>query len=324
VVSDTLWLRVGEDVSLPGPLTHGEEGRLSSIFSATGSPWARACERFALAVPSETFLRFVKGVPYVNAGALTLAISHGTVRPERGTGESVEYKARRGILATARLLRSQWRLESFLGRLSAELPRGQVALEESVALGLAVQLLLLRLPARDEASLARWLANPGAAPLALRATLLKLQSVQLRRTRLSHAWGSVYENVTRAPTPDLPTWFWNEPAFAVSANKTEEKLAWKGIPICPGEIEAPLFANVLVFRHARPDTVEQFERATALLFAEGGALAHACCVARERGIPCVSGLGAEFYRQVEAWRAAGVKARARVNGATGEVRLIKE
>lgn len=77
--------------------------------------------------------------------------------------------------------------------------------------------------------------------------------------------------------------------------------------------------SVLVFAQARPEAVGFYVGAAALVFAEGGVLSHACVVARERGIPCVTGLGRPFW---VAMQEAGVaELRLSVDGATGEVRV---
>jgi len=104
--------------------------------------------------------------------------------------------------------------------------------------------------------------------------------------------------------------------------------------VCPGIVEGELqwvdangFLNlsedgapsILCFARARPETTEHFSNASALIFAEGGALSHACSIARERGIPTVSGLGRTFAGAIQAWRKAGVRVHVRLNGGTGEV-----
>jgi phosphohistidine swiveling domain-containing protein len=330
-VKPTLWQKVSDEVSLPGPLTGSEQRRLAGVFDASdpASPWRRALARFALSPGPGALLRFVHGVPYFNATALSETLSHGTASPVPGPGGGVTFVSRRALLPTLRLLRTQWKLEAFLGGLPEPPPAGEEAVGESVAIGLAVQLLALRLPRRDDRELAGWLACPDSAPAALRATVRTLLEAQLRRTKLSPAWARLFEaGAARAEAPELPPYFWNEPpAAAPAAQRPSPATRWTGIPICAGTVEGPVVletepgSGVLVFAHARPGSVEQFSRASGLVFAEGGALAHACCVAREQGIPAVSGVGRGFLASVRARREAGETLVVELNGATGELVL---
>jgi phosphoenolpyruvate synthase/pyruvate phosphate dikinase len=83
-----------------------------------------------------------------------------------------------------------------------------------------------------------------------------------------------------------------------------------------GRLGEPL---VLLFAQARPETVELFPFASGLVFAEGGALSHACTVAREMNIPAVTAVGIGFLKQVEA-AGEGV-VRVTIDGGTGRVAL---
>ncbi|MGZ3659798.1 MAG: PEP-utilizing enzyme [Bdellovibrionota bacterium] len=329
---DILWLKVSEEVSLPGRLTTEEQGRLRAVFDSANpaSPWRKALARLSLAVPQGETLRFVNGVPYFNAGVMAEATSQGTVYPERGSAGEVRYRSRGGLWRMGRLLYTQWKLEAFLGALSEKIPEGETAIEESVALGLAVQLLLLRLHAGGEGALAERLADPERAPKMERATLRKVLAAQSRRTRLSAAWASLYTNLpNREAAPELAAYFWNEPLKETARERvpvSREPKSWKGIPICPGVASGDLVfpgaskrKGVLVFPHARPSAVEHFEGASGVVFAEGGALAHACCVAREMGIPAVSGVGKDFLLHAQAWAEAGIRVEIAINGSDGSV-----
>jgi len=330
---DILWLKVNEEVSLPGRLTTEEQGRLRAIFDSVNpaSPWRKALARLGLPVPRGDTLRFVQGIPYFNAGVMAEATSNGTVFPVRAPDGGVTYKSRGGLWRMGKLLLTQWKLEAFLGALPEKIPEGMEGIEESVALGLAVQLLLLRLHAGGEQALAERLADPERAPKMERATLRKVLAAQSRRTRLSPAWASLHSAVpNRAPAPELSAYFWNEPTEQRESDvapASREPKSWKGIPICPGVVSGDLVfpgdakqRGVLVFAHARPSAVEHFEGATGLVFAEGGALAHACCVAREMGIPSVSGVGKDFLQHVRAWSEAGMKVEIQIDGSDGSVR----
>jgi phosphohistidine swiveling domain-containing protein len=224
-------------------------------------------------------------------------------------------------------LRVQWKLEKFIHSLKEELPATDAAkIEESVALGLAVQILMMRLPSADPKDLGIWLALPDQAPRAARATLERIDKLVRRRNLLSPAWKSVFPRQTAAEAAEGPA-----PA-AISKAKD-----WKGIPIVAGkvrgtfvlidplrmpkDIELPQGPLILCFTKARPESVEFFPRAQAVAFAEGGAVAHACSIARERNLPCVSGLGPDFAAAIKSWSASGETVELTLDGAEGSVSL---
>ncbi len=60
--------------------------------------------------------------------------------------------------------------------------------------------------------------------------------------------------------------------------------------------EVPPNASVLIFTSARPDSILFFGQASAVLFLKGGLLSHACSIAREQMLPCVTGLGPRFVQ----------------------------
>lgn len=57
------------------------------------------------------------------------------------------------------------------------------------------------------------------------------------------------------------------------------------------DVEALKPGEILVCRFTRPETVSYFDRIRALVTDEGGALSHAAIMARETGIPAVTGCG---------------------------------
>ena len=81
--------------------------------------------------------------------------------------------------------------------------------------------------------------------------------------------------------------------------------------------EQPL---VLVFPTARPDTVNYFELASAVVFGAGGALCHACTIAREQNLTCVTALGGAFIKAMEEAKQRDLWLN--VNGASGEVGFV--
>jgi phosphohistidine swiveling domain-containing protein len=255
------------------------------------------------------------------------------------------YRSQVRVSGFLRLARIQWRLERFmLEHLEGELPTGSdERITVSLALGLAALAHTLRLPGHRPEELARWLADPASAPAAARATLARLQKIQLRRTQLAAAWKEAFPpdaSVGTGPREAAPGFIWEglpagaEPA-PPPAPAQEEKLA-------PGETRAtPVFAGVasgrvelvdlqssasshepgrvLVFAQARPEAVEHFAGAAALIFCEGGVLSHACTVAREQRIPCVTAAGPDFLRTVRSVRG---EARAQVDGARGRILIL--
>jgi phosphohistidine swiveling domain-containing protein len=335
-----LWLKVSDEVEIPGRLSESEQGKLAAAFDPANpdSSWSRALRALGMSQPGFThIIRFVNNTPYFNGTALALASSHGTVYPVEENG-AITYRTRLGLLGLLRVLFAQWKLEKFLAR-----PAGasDEPLEESIALGLAIQALMMRLPSKGEAELAAWLASPNNCPPASRSTVEKILGMQRRRNLLSRHWSSLFEPGSKTDAdPSLPKYFWDEPP-AFSAPLPEAHMpssssgqSWKGIPVCPGLVEGELVwveadntfpadkkdgLFVLAFGRARPETTEVFSRASALLFSEGGALSHACSVAREQGVPCVSGLGRTFTTAVHGWKNAGLPIYVSLNGATGEV-----
>jgi phosphohistidine swiveling domain-containing protein len=298
----THWIRVSSEVNIPGRLGAEERKALSAVFSnKPGSPWELAVRRLGLPLPREEVLRFVDGVPFFNATAFARTVQPGWWRA----------------------FRAQWRLEKFVAALSIELPLGEAAIRESVALGLVVQLISLRLPAAGERARAGWLMDPATAPPTARATIRKLLALQGRRARLSPAWGSLFSSAAHEPIPDsFPVEFHDEPPLdravhEVATPVTLDPVTFTGIPIAPGRVEGVLGLSVLAFAQARPTSVEEFGIASAVAFAEGGAFAHACCIARERGLPCVSGLGKAFWRSAEEWRRQGHTVEVTLDGAAG-------
>lgn len=341
-MSQILWVKVSDEVGIPSVLSPEEETKLASIFNGAdpASAWRRALASVGMNMaPAEApVLRFVAGVPYFNGSLLAWVSSHGTVWPKPATDGGVAYESSLGVLGLFRVLYGQWKVEFFL-----KAPSGSLApIEESIALGLAIQSLMQRFPSKSDHDTASWLASPASAPAALRGTLEKVLTLQKRRNSLSKEWAALFRGVSPSSvSQESPAHFWNEPATAPVAPVAFSAFAGgkrKGIPICPGQTEAELFLVehekntqlppgvpfVLLFPKARPETTELFSSGVAVLFGEGGALSHACSVARESGVICVSGLGKEVVIAARQWQAAGKKVRATVDGSSGEVLFSPE
>lgn len=338
---DLLWLKVADEVGIPAVLSGEEETSLALIFDAenSGSAWSLAIARLGFRQPWHLgpVLRFVGGVPFFNGSLLAAITSQGTITPRRGENERIIYESKLGLLGIFRMMRAHWRLEVFL-RSNESIAD---PIEESIALGLAIQSLSQRLPAKGELDTAAWLADPASAPAALRPTIEKILRLQRRRNSLSAAWKALFPDKTPRPAStqesSLPAHFWNEPS-AVKVHEPSQAESFlgrraKGIPICPGKtsgrlvlvegypatlpaIEGPL---VLLFPKARPETTELFHQAAAIIYGEGGALSHACSVARERGVICVSALGRDLVKEARAWQSAGKIVYAEVDGSSGDL-----
>lgn len=313
-----IWVAFDEDAGLPEHLDDASWHRLKAVFAQADSPWSAALELLGLRWPGgDVVRRTQEGAPQINASALTEMISAGCIEAVEAA-QGVAYRSRTRLTRLPGLLKSQWRIDAYLAAtLAREAPSEPGArLRESLALGLAMQALLLRLPAHDAARLAGWLAGSTAVPRGAAATLRSLQALQLRRTELSDAWAgiaSTQAQTMRAAGPELTS---NGP--------------WQGLPVYPGRVSGcawlvdlarpgapPAAPYIAVFAQARPESVEHYAGAAALVFCQGGVLSHACVVAREQRIPTVTGVGRALITALrstpEAWLC--------IDGSTGEVSL---
>lgn len=319
----TLWMKAPDDVLLFLSFTGEEQKRLETIFSADDkkSPWRSAVKALGLKTPPlQKLIYWHHDAPYFNATAMTGVTSNGGVQVvPRPDGK---YAFQLKPLRLFALLVSQWKVARFLQRhLGREYPlppSPDERLVEGLALGIALQSVLMRLDKNATAHMAEWLASPEKIPRLYRKTFAQIQAIQLRRTSLSPVWRELFparpENEeSRQPLPD---YFWDAPENTVERAAIPKKEAgWKGMGIYGGEVSGRVVvvtsmsiarevlaqergAVILVFRRARPETTELFSFAKGVLFAEGGALSHACTVAREQNMPCITGLGADFFEQI--------------------------
>lgn len=340
-----LWLRFSDEASLPYPLTEEERRKLDSIYDSSdeGSVWNRAAARLGFPVGGGQLLRWHGDVPYINWSLMTSIVSCGAMQAIETPG-GYSFAERSTLIRVPALLRSQWRVAQYIeATLGAPLPftlDGKIV--ESTALGLALETIMLRLPKHTPQDLAGWLAAPDKAPPRVRRTVLQMQAIQKRRTLLSPAW---FELFPKREGGELsgPAYFWNEPPAeekappAPAARAADSGNAWQGLPVCAGQVTGRVFIvqkmkgfqtpdmsdfPVLVFPRARPETTDLFPFAAALLFAEGGALSHACTVAREQGIPCITGLGPDFFERVQGLAANG-RLWLTIDGAAGTAQITK-
>lgn len=328
------WIPLNDELAAPERMTEADLARLEEL-------WREALRELGCEAPADRrFFERRDGCACLDQELLLSALTEG--RP-------------RSFLRRARL---QWRVESYLafdgrgkGPGTEADPEGSDATRvRSLALGLCQQALLMRLPAHTELQLARWLTQRSEAPRLARATLERLDRVQRLRDALSWSWRGFFDGCEShggsesreeggsgtggaAETLGEPGTEAGKPRPPVDASPR----SWRGLPVCPGEAEGAFWivpetpavrppgglpddVAVLIFRRARPDAVEWYPFARAVVFAQGGVLSHACSVARETGIPCLTGVGAEGWEALRRASAQG-HARARVTVSSEESRI---
>ncbi|MDP2206945.1 MAG: PEP-utilizing enzyme [Alphaproteobacteria bacterium] len=338
----TLWLAFPEESISQRQFGLPAQRRLEDIFSLadTASPWRRAMGLLRMPAPAaETqMIAWKGGVPYVNGSALGYIASGGIVVAVPDKAQGFRFSAPRAILKLPQAMALQWRVTRFIQeRLADRAAPDADDITESLALGLALQTLLMRLDAKTAARLPQYLAAPDTAPALHRKTFVWIQALQMRRTALSPAWHRLFADAQAADKPRKPPpFYWGDQAPAAppaGPAPVAQTNIFKGQPVCAGRVEAaaeivtrladtpPPRADkpVYVFRYARPETTVYFPQAGALVFAQGGVLSHACVVARDMGIPCVTGVGEEFFTRMST---AGAGLRLAVDGSNGEVKII--
>lgn len=305
-MKDTLWMKFPDESVAGLVFDDAARARFEAVFDAANpqSPWSRAVAAAKFRKVQGPLVKWHEGMPYFNWNAMMSVISGGAVVITKTPQGEPAYGIIRGFRALWNLFVCQWRSVKLMKK-----DFGGEALVESIALGLVMQSLMLRLGAGASQNLAKWLAGTETPPKSCVRIVMELQQVQMRRTALSPVWKNLLPAETGAEK-NLPEYFWNDAPAPVNAAATAHKGPWKGLPVCAGQAagravfiksakDAVLPAGgaplVLVFRRARPDAVELYPRAAAVVFAEGGVLSHACVVAREMNIPCVTGLGADFF-----------------------------
>jgi phosphohistidine swiveling domain-containing protein len=340
----TLWLAFPEDSISQRRFGPDAQRRLEGIFSLAdpASPWRHAIALLRMPFPDgETrMIAWKGGVPYVNGSALGYIASGGLVTAVPDALRGYRFAAAQVFFKLLQVVALQWRVTRFIQeRLAERTPPDDDAITESLALGLALQTLLMRLDAKTSARMAEYLADPASASALNRKTFIWIQALQMRRTALSPAWHELFADTVAAEAPRLllPDFYWDDalplaplPAQAAPIRQTN---IFKGQPVCTGRLEAAVEIvmhpsdapsprtdkPVYVFRHARPETTVYFPQAGAIVFAQGGVLSHACVVARDMGIPCVTGIGEEFWAHIGS---AGTGLRLAVDGSSGEVAII--
>lgn len=345
---ETLWLAFPEDSLSARRFDAAAQARLGRIFDAAdpAAPWPRALGYLKM-TPQPAgveMLGWREGVPYINGSALCAIVTDGTAVAVRGADGGYRFATPHKILHLPRVMALQWRVTRFvqdrLRNLAAPDPDPIV---ESLTLGVAVQVLLMRLGGKLYQHMPAYLVQPERAPAVHRQTFRWLQALQLRRSALSPVWHRLFADTRIDPLAPPPVpFFWGDDDRGPSISAPPEAVmplaagtVFRGQAVSGAGAQAdaavmtPPYPDlplpradrpIFVFRHARPETVAYFPQAAGIVFAHGGVLSHACVVAREMGLPCVTGLGDAFYTQIAACTDAPV--RLSIDGSNGEVRII--
>lgn len=340
--AETLWLRFAEDSSLPPVLDAAGQQKLSAIFAPDShSLWNAALAALKFSEQSTVpFLSWYRHAPYINWSQMVRLVSGGSLRPVPDE-QGFTYKESYRPLALWRMTKAQWAISRYVQdhtALHCPLPDDNaVKLVESLALGLCVLALTMRIPSKNTAMLHEGLADINVLPKTFRLVVDQIKAVQRRRNLLSPAWAVLFQQPVCPVVPaDLPLFFWDSPpdkspdnplpqALAETAAETAPEIArqeqtlptqWRGIPVAgtlatgqaflvqtaadEAVVRASTERLVLVFPQARPETTELFPYAAAVLYGAGGALCHACSIAREQNVTCITGLGQAFIHDITA------------------------
>lgn len=343
----TLWLSFPEETLAQVLFDTTAQKRLETIFDSWDrtSPWRQALERLGYRdVPEVDMIAWHKDKPYFNGTAMAWLVSCGTALPVPDAAQGYIFTTQYKLRNFFKVFQAQWKVTRFLQRCLAQpvsVSDPSSALSESIALGLAMQVLLMRLDKSARAKMPQYLAQPASAPALHRKTFQMLQAVQVRRTALSSVWQHIFP-MTREDRgrEKHPAYFWDTPDGAGVVVPLRRRAqndgitdVFTGLPVSGGVVTGRAVVlldaadiparekdipRIFVFRYARPDTTACFAAADAVLYATGGVLSHACVVAREQGVTCVTGLGDDFFERVS----SGSETWLSVDAAQGRVEII--
>lgn len=309
-----LWVKFPDEVLQSTVFDAAGRDKLEAIFSTdTTSAWSHALAALGLPPVAAQLLYWHNGTPYFNQSAMMAVVSGGAMEVVASDGAGYAVQTRYTPQNIWRLIKAQFSIARFLGQSFTGDP-----LVESIALGIVLQSLVMQL-GKDALNLAALMANP---PPRHRKTVAQIQQVQLRRTALSHAWHAIFPAKPSTEAIATLEYFWDKPIDILPAAivTVSNPSTWQGQPVTMGQVTGvavvvlsvsnpPDFAAIkaryqapliLIFKRARPETTEVFSHGAALLFANGGVLSHACTIAREMNIPCVTALGDNFYESMQA------------------------
>ena len=311
-MTDTLWMKFADDTNLPSRLNAAEQAQLTHIFDASNpkSHWNRALHNLRLRGANVPMVKWIDTTPYINWSAMVDTVTCGWTALVQGPdGQGFRYAMKGNILHFFRFLKGQWKLSQyFMRHLPLNIPDDDDdKIIESLALGLCYLMLTMRLPAHDEIMMANWLRDIDKTPPPLRRTLQQMMGIQKRRTILSAGWKKYFPTRPVQEVSDRVGYFWNDAPALPEISMPDHGTEWRGLPVSGGAVTARAIVMtrdavipdnepvILIFKHARPDTVEYFPAAAGIIYAVGGVMSHACTVAREMNINCITGVGPEFF-----------------------------
>ncbi len=346
---DILWLRFAEDTSLPTTLEKHQQNKLAEIFDPANphSPWSLALERLGVktAAPPAGLIQWFDHYPYMNWTYMSALLSGGTIQLVRAPDNTFSMSQTYGVFKFWRLLKIHWAISSYLAQIrNAPLPdEPNDQLVQSLALGLCLLGLQQRLNISDDDNLASALQHPERLPKRQQETIRHIAEIQKCRTALSPAWETLFPmKETSSPqksNTNRPPYFWNSPENKPNPPKLIKTSSdcWKGTGICGAPVSGklmiinslnalPLLKKeerplILVFQYARPDTIRLFSEADGVLYCNGGTLSHACTIAREQNIPCITALGEQFLEDIKALLKTIPDVHIEISPQTGSVRL---
>lgn len=310
---DEVWIRFGEDSGIPERMNMESFKKLATLFDATNAHtmWHQALRVLGMDMlpPQSGIVKLSGDVPLVNWSYMTRVVSGGSVTLVATAEGGAKAVPRLNLLTLWRLFRTHWRVSQYLLprlKIDAPLPaHDDEKIVESLALGLCLLSLTQRLKEANEVNLAAWLKTPETLSPVMRKTVEQIQAIQKRRTLLSPVWRNMF--------PSLPQEVTAHPA-ATPDQANGNTIRWKGIGVSGDAVsgKAMVFQSIgdfhaynhshdkiiAVFPRARPETVEVFSRVLAVLYGDGGTLSHACTVAREYNLPCITGLGQGFIADI--------------------------
>lgn len=322
---NVLWVRFAKDSSLPPRMDDNARHRFVALFdtSQKNSAWMTALELLGLKAPKKPvpMIKWVGNAPYINWNETTRAISNGAMSPVPA-GQSFTYRTRSNPFKIWALVRAQWSISQYTLKRSEKgwkIPAETILqIAESTAMGLALLSSTMRLPRHTPQQMAEWLAHPQALGATQRQAVLQIQQLQLLRNALRNAWTVMFpDNQPDALHDDGPDFFWNTAPHisAAQQEQAQNATAWKGSAIAGSRVTGRValitkpedyasaaqlpHPTVLVFPLARPETTELLGKGVAVLYGTGGALSHACTIAREHGVPCITGLGSGFITRIK-------------------------
>lgn len=333
----TLWLKFPDEMLSGLHLSEKDRRKFEQIFSMNdGSEWMQALQAIGLrADKKEPLIKWYKNAPYFNWSSMVDVISGGAFSAVPDAANGYKLAADYKLKQVGGLLKTHWMMMRFMQREEHALP----PIVESIALGIVLQSFILRLGA-NSFSLSQWLSDVDQAPKKHRETLRLIQDIQMRRTALSSSWHAVFSGKGEDVSGDLPDFFWDDQVLQEKREEPKDTSNWQAKPVCAGQVTGIVlvvdFANlraqnieetrtrynvpvILLFPQARPESVELFGKANAVLFAQGGVLSHACTVAREMRIPSLTELGQNFLDFAKSKEKLWIS----IDGATGKIEVIE-